>query len=77
MKITVNGTEHEWSADEPLCYEAIFAMEHPGKPIRFGASVTYHWRGEGDTERNGTIRPGITVQPADGMHVSIYFTGNA
>lgn len=75
--IFVNGDFHPVPANSRLDYETIFALEYPGRAVAPGATVTYCWRGKGDINRAGTIYPGKTVRPLDGMQVNICFTGNA
>ena len=84
MQIIVNGTKHDYP-HEVVGYNEIAEL--------IGSSsneltITYFWRGQGDLERNGTLRRGFmqqtrdgnkrqTIKVADGMIFTAIHTGNA
>jgi hypothetical protein len=76
MKIIVNGTEHEWS-ERLIAYADVSELAYPGRGYR-ELSMTYHWRGPGDLNRDGTLwatKPAI--EAAEGMSFTAMHTGNA
>lgn len=76
MKITVNGTEH-LIMGLPIGYDTIAELAYPGAGYR-ELTVTYSWRGPGDSSRHGTLYPGkAPIEPAEGMHFTAVHTGNA
>lgn len=76
MKINVNGKDHAVVPDKPITYEEI--VERAGK--RGMPSVAYHGCATIDGEKfekNGTLIPGESVKPLDGMDFCCVHTGNA
>lgn len=77
-KITVNGIEHEWDRDS-INYTDVVHLAYSPEETRL-MSVTYTWsdpRPSSDVTRQGTMTPGSTIAPEDGMNFSAYHTGNA
>jgi hypothetical protein len=60
--------------EKSLSYERI--CELAGKPGQ-QLTVTYFWRGHGDSTRQGSPHAGQSITPADGMVITAMFTGNA
>jgi hypothetical protein len=79
-KIIVNGEPHEYQ-HEDIGYSEIAEIAEPGGKRLL--SVVYHWRGDGDSERRGTLYPGPkdqerkTIKVADGMKFDAVHTGSA
>ncbi len=73
--IKLNGKSFHIKEQE-LSYDDVVKMAY-GKldvPLQ---SITYHAKGEGDSERSGILTPGKSVKLANRMHFSVYFTGDA
>ena len=77
--IVVNGRRYNYPPRRPINYESIFALAYPDHKglAPDGASITYHWKGEGDRERNGIIDRDTQIYADDGMVFNCYMTGNA
>lgn len=80
MKIIINGCETDYddptiSYDDVAAFVAIEEGWHPPLPL---LSVTFHWKGEADTAREGIISPtSAPIKPAEGMVFSAYRTSAA
>ena len=75
MRIIINGREYHREKRE-VSYEEIVAHVY-GESCKAIISITYLWKGPGDTQRQGILSPGKTVEAEDGMSFSAYYTGNA
>lgn len=77
-KVTVNGLEWTTPA-KALGYEDIVMVvwdKLPHAPPLM--TVTYHWRGPGDIQRNGTLLPTEPpIKIEDGMIFNVVSTGGA
>jgi hypothetical protein len=77
-KINVNGVDWDYSSDE-IAYEDVVRAawdKLPHEPPLM--TVTYYWRGPGDSERHGTLYPGKPpIKVENGMVFNAVNTGNA
>lgn len=76
MRIIVNGEEHQWQK-RTISYNEVAELAYPGKGYK-ELTMTYHWRGPGDLERNGILWPSKSpIDTAEGMTFCAVHTGNA
>lgn len=80
MNITVNGTPRQVSGTD-LDYEMVLRLASKSSYFidrdLIGATVVYHGPRHGDSQRSGTLIPGRSVKPEEGMHFTAVNTGSA
>lgn len=73
--IHINGQSFSIEGVETLSYEQVLhLLGHRKDRI---LTVVYHWRGEGDISRDGSLSPGKSVKVAEGMRFTVADTSNA